>query len=385
MRQDRAALIALCESIAKSVMFRAMRKLHNKMDAEDATQEILIRVCSKIQDLKDPKAFGGWLNSIIKNETNRYLTLNAKHNNVVSFQDYLDAALEEDEELLPQEFALKAEDRRAVMAIIDKLPERQMEAVMLHYYEGLSVTETAATMGIAKSNVTQYLNLARDKIKSELEEQARNRNIASGMTLLPLGPLLTQALQQEAEQASLIDGAWIQQAVNKCIEYIGGAAAGTGAVVGASAAVGAAAGGVSGILMTVGATVAVVAMLATGIWVGNALEQPPDTMIADLVAVEEAEVEGTVLFTGESDILMHVNPTKAIAVTSSSAGEMTVHGWMITPMYGGAVLFSGEGGIVEDALIQMQEQGISGEYLLVFLLEGEKDYTYRLSRSFYIR
>ena len=74
---DREALSSLCKAITKNVLFRTSFKL-NQMDAEDAAQNVLLAVCTKIHHLKEPKAFGAWLNSIIVNEIRRYSSNNAK-------------------------------------------------------------------------------------------------------------------------------------------------------------------------------------------------------------------------------------------------------------------------------------------------------------------
>ena len=48
MHGNRIALAELCQTIARGVLFRLSYKLKNRADAEDATQEVLIRVCESI-------------------------------------------------------------------------------------------------------------------------------------------------------------------------------------------------------------------------------------------------------------------------------------------------------------------------------------------------
>ncbi|MCL2889301.1 MAG: sigma-70 family RNA polymerase sigma factor, partial [Eggerthellaceae bacterium] len=213
----------LCRAIARDVLFRVTYRISNRTDAEDAAQEVLIRVCSKIHDLKNPKAFGGWLHSIIMNETNRYLATGLAKAAILDIQDYIEAAEEEDSEFLPQEYVLEQEDREKVMEIIRRLPDRQQEAIILHYYEALSITETADVMGVSRPAASRYLALAREKIKSELEKRVgaeaaygRTANLA----VLPMGALITEALQLEAGQLTGISGAWLEQAVGSCNTYV---------------------------------------------------------------------------------------------------------------------------------------------------------------------
>ena len=79
MEGDSVALHELCDVIGRRVMFLVMRTLHNQMDAEDATQEVLMRMCNSIKGLREPKAFNGWLYSIVINETRRHHSVSSKY------------------------------------------------------------------------------------------------------------------------------------------------------------------------------------------------------------------------------------------------------------------------------------------------------------------
>jgi RNA polymerase sigma-70 factor (ECF subfamily) len=49
-----------------------------------------------------------------------------------------------------------------------RLPVRQREAVVLHYWEDLSVAACAAAMGVSSGSVKQHLYRARDRLAAEL-------------------------------------------------------------------------------------------------------------------------------------------------------------------------------------------------------------------------
>ncbi|MBL8538658.1 MAG: RNA polymerase sigma factor [Hyphomonadaceae bacterium] len=57
---DRAALEALARDIERPVFNLAMRMLANRADAEDATQEILIRIITHLGAVREPQAAGAW-------------------------------------------------------------------------------------------------------------------------------------------------------------------------------------------------------------------------------------------------------------------------------------------------------------------------------------
>jgi len=166
---DSAALHSLCEKLARTILFRAKYMLGNEMDAEDVAQNVLLRVCENIRSLRKPKAFQAWLSRIVVNETRRFAATRAKYGTALDIDDYEDELVEENVGLLPDECLEDKTVSQAVMEIISKLPARQREALMLHYYDDLKVTEIARVMSIPHQSASRYLALAREKLKAEFE------------------------------------------------------------------------------------------------------------------------------------------------------------------------------------------------------------------------
>ena len=172
---DGAALHSLCEKLGKSVLFRvkyALGSNMNQMDAEDISQEVLIRMCEKIHNLKNAKAFNGWLNSIITNETNRYTKNLTENGNVCNIDEYLDVVLENNVDFIPEDCVEKVEKdefSQKLMDIVLSLPTRQRRTVIHYYYGELTVSEIAEIMNITHQGVSKNLALARENIKSALK------------------------------------------------------------------------------------------------------------------------------------------------------------------------------------------------------------------------
>ena len=370
---EREALVSLCKKIAKDVLFRVSWKFQNHMDAEDVTQEVLIRVCDNIHNLRDPKAFGAWLNKIITNETNRYASNSLTRNAVINinefFEDYLDTAVEESKDCIPHDFMIREDDRRMVTELLKKLPERQLEAILLHYYEDMSLNETAEAMEVSRPCVSRYLILAQNKIKEEIQKQSEKLGMTSRLALLPIGPLLTQVLHQEASLASTLSEMKIEQTVNNNANNLVRQAGNT---VAAKAATGP----LISIAIVLGLTLAVsLALLINNFTAGT----------QDLVTEQSTayDVYGKVLFTGGDARYEHLNPKHAAAQTGSEYGELTIYGWRIETM-DGAVLYSGEGEGGDEALAFMYESGKDGEYKFIFQAKDEAGNAYILHRSFLI-
>lgn len=72
---------------------------------------------------------------------------------------------------LPEAAALHAsEDERELTAAILRLPEKLKDAVILYYYQDLSMTEIAELLRITQPSVSSRLSRARKKLKAQLEK-----------------------------------------------------------------------------------------------------------------------------------------------------------------------------------------------------------------------
>ena len=366
MRGDKESLIELCKTISRNVLFRVMRRIHNRMDAEDVAQEILIRVCEKIGTLKTAEAFVGWLNTIIINEINRHAQTSVKQGSVVNIDDYFDDFVDEDSESLPEEYAIREDDRKAVMECIDMLPDRQQEAVLLCYYEGMNVTKAAEVMNVTHQGVSRYLALARNRIKLELTEKNRKTGSLSGIMALPLGPLLGQALQQEATLVAPLSDAVIIQTVSSVANP-------------ATAAV--AAKTTSGLIIGVTASFAATAIILMGMWFGGVFHNSGNVPQPPIVVVTQGEI----VFSGSRSSVSSINPTEATVWGTNELGELIPLHWEIKKSGSTEILYSGEGGDVDETLVSMRKNGEEGVYILSFYMRNEIGGEYRLDREFTIR
>ena len=390
---NRDALMDLCKTIGKGVLFRTTRILGNQTDAEDVTQEVMFSVCNHIHELREPKAFYVWLNRIIMNESNRFLMKRSKHGVLLNIEDYQEEFGEDDEDVIPQEYAIHEDDRKTVMNIIDRLPGQQRKAVLLHYYDGLTLAESAKVMNVSQPRVSRCLKFALEKIKKEISKQERaSEGIAlGGLALLPLEPLLAQVLHQEAALFTTEKIAWLEEMVTVSATVGGGAAAtaaATGAATGAGVA-GAAGGGSSassgglGAIMNpagVIATVAAAAVVSVGVLIGAPalVQEPPDPP-----PVVSAEFEIT--FNGGAGAQEHVNPSSAVPhAYTPERGEMSATQWRITALGSDDVIYSGNGGSADDTLRQMKSRGETGDYVLSFDMLDNAGDSWTLSREFTI-
>jgi len=377
---DEQALRELVDSIWKYVLYRTTYLLRNRMDAEDAAQETLIKVCQNIQKLQNPQAFNGWLAKIILNETRRYVEINSKHSNVLDISEHTDVAIEENKDYIPHESVDQKNLSSIIAGITGQLPQRQREAVLLHYYDGLNVTQTANAMEIQQQTVSELLKSARENIRKELKKKdIDNTILARGIMLLPLGPRIGRSFSEGAMSFSP-DAGWGTRAWERCAETLDSAEKGP-----VSATIAKAPASTPVLPIVLSAVVLVSSVVAFGIIYSRSLVQPESTA-PGIVALRPGE--GGVLFTGGDTAAEHINPRQATAWGHNDFRELTARSWWITAIRSDRTLYSGEGGTVDGAFTHMRDNGIAGQYMLYFLMEdteGTEEHEYTASRLFIIQ
>jgi RNA polymerase sigma-70 factor (ECF subfamily) len=381
-RGDSEAISALCAEIAKDVLFRTTHLLSNRSDAEDVAQETLLRVCKNIRQLKDPKAFRKWLSSIVLNEARRQMMQNAKQWNILYLSEELESAPEDNDDFLPETYVENEENRRAVIEPIDELPLRQREAIVLHYYDRLNVSETAEVMGIPQPSVSLYLKHARNKIKAKLENRASSiTRSVHGITYLPVGLALTRVLSAEGTAFTPATSAWLPEVLAKCFET---AKITTFSVTeSSSTAISLKGSATASTILKTSLITAISLVTSIAITLIAALSTPAN---GDFMQNEPILAVGEIIFTGGNTDLPYLNPKNAKAVTDSAFGELSMLNWKITAMGSEDAIYPVGGDLSSTSSIfdKMKADGMYGEYMLVYLMKAANGDTYKLGHSFII-
>ena len=166
---DKVALKGVIESVQDDIYYLALRMLASPEDAEDATQEILIKVITKLSSFEFKSKFKTWVYRIAVN----YLVSNKKIMDKVpkptfdSFKTDLECDLEEADELVnhPEYSAMLNELR--IFCTISMLtcfsPAYRMTYILGDILE-LEHQEASQMLGLSKDNFRQQLSRARIKL-----------------------------------------------------------------------------------------------------------------------------------------------------------------------------------------------------------------------------
>lgn len=168
---DRDAFRALVERHYVAV-FRLCRSiLHHQTDAEDATQEVFMRVHEALGQFSGRGAFGAWLRRLTINHClNRTQTVSAKVARSSYSIDLMAETLAASQEADPEESFLRAEERARIKAELHYLPPQQRAALGMRLLDGLSYEEIADTMGVPVNSVRSWLHRGRARLREALKE-----------------------------------------------------------------------------------------------------------------------------------------------------------------------------------------------------------------------
>ena len=161
---DKTAFEKLYQETCRSVYFTCLNILKDEQEAQDLTQDVYLTALEKLSELEDAGKFKSWLYRIAANKSIK--RLKKKKPLLLDDEQLEDAEAEENENFLPEEYALNAEKRALVLEITRKVcTEAQYQTILLYYFNELSVAEIAEIMECQESNVKKRLSIARAKIK----------------------------------------------------------------------------------------------------------------------------------------------------------------------------------------------------------------------------
>lgn len=133
----------------------ALARTANVSDAEDVFQEVFLRYFRHEHKLADDEYRKAWLIRCTVNRANSLLTS--------AFRRHT-APLEEAARIGV------ADEYREVYSAVLSLPAKYRAVIHLHYFEGLSVAEIAATLGTAEGTVKSQLSRGRVLLRDALKE-----------------------------------------------------------------------------------------------------------------------------------------------------------------------------------------------------------------------
>jgi RNA polymerase sigma-70 factor (ECF subfamily) len=139
----------------------------NAGDAEEAAQDGFVKAWRALGRFREGAPFRPWLLRIVANEASNRRRSAGRRAGLA-----LRAAAQEpsgDAAPSPEAALLSSEQRAALLAAIEELPDEQRDVVALRYFLGLSEAEVAETLGIPQGTVKSRNARALDRLRESYD------------------------------------------------------------------------------------------------------------------------------------------------------------------------------------------------------------------------
>ena len=169
--RDEAALAQLYDRYRAILFGLLMRILNNREEAEDVLQEVFLQVWRKATDFDESRGRPfTWLVTLARSRgIDRLRTLAAR-------ERVAEAGAREPSEEISDAVtdAFKSEQRGLVSDALAKLPDEQKRPIMLAYFEGLTQSEIATSLGAPLGTVKTRMRTGMIRLRELLAGQGES-------------------------------------------------------------------------------------------------------------------------------------------------------------------------------------------------------------------
>lgn len=199
---DRRAADELYTAAHQGLYYYISKTVNDPELAQDLLQETFIEIYQTIGNLKEPAAFLKWSRQIAYHKCTAYdrktkaITVDENEDGLSIF----DTIEEERTEFIPDEALDKEDLKQTIHAMLAELPMEQRSAILLRYFDEISVKEIAEIQGVSEGTVKSRLNYGRKALQKSVEDYEKK----NGVKLHCAGviPLLLWLFANEASAAS---------------------------------------------------------------------------------------------------------------------------------------------------------------------------------------
>ena len=164
---DHEVFLELLHPYERRIFVSALSILGNEADAEDVTQEAILKAFRALGGFRQESKFSTWLTQIVINEAKMRLRKDRRH----LYESLENGSQGDDGDYIPREFAdwreipsealENRELREMLQKAIESLPPKYRAVLVLRDVEHLTIRETAEVLATSEANVKTRLSRAR--------------------------------------------------------------------------------------------------------------------------------------------------------------------------------------------------------------------------------
>ena len=162
---DREAFGLLIEQFEPTVRAIALRRLGNPSEALELTQEVFLHVMLRIDQLREPERFAGWLRQVTVRMAINRATRRVAPATVETI--VLEGASGELDE--PIDAMISRERSERLWTALGRLKTLDRETLVAFYIRDLSLIEMADELDVPLGTIKRRLHTARKRLRVELE------------------------------------------------------------------------------------------------------------------------------------------------------------------------------------------------------------------------
>ena len=178
---DDSAVHELAETYGSRIFQLSMRYMKNRQDAEEVTQDVLMKVYRKIDKFRGDSALSSWIYRITFNTAMSRLRTNRAARAAEQERDRAESAeaalggraaisrQPADWSRLPDEELLRTQLREAVAMAISELPEIYRAPIVLRDIQGLSTEEASSRLHVKDQTLKSRLHRGRLMLRERLQ------------------------------------------------------------------------------------------------------------------------------------------------------------------------------------------------------------------------
>ena len=162
---DRDAFGILFERYRPTIVALAMRRVRNADEAEELAQDVFIQAMQKINQLRVPEAFGGWLRQIVHRMAINRITRN-RHALACDPETLEATCLAKDS---PETEAQDREEAAVIRNHLDRLGSLDQQTLTAFYLQSKSLIEMSNEFDAPVGTIKRRLHVARKRLAKEME------------------------------------------------------------------------------------------------------------------------------------------------------------------------------------------------------------------------
>jgi RNA polymerase sigma-70 factor (ECF subfamily) len=166
-------LVRAHSAVVRGITLRML----GSQEAQDASQEVWVRVWANIKSFRGESAFSTWLHRISINTCLTFLRKESRRREreVEEEMSYLSEPSGGDAD--PEEAALDAERRGEIQAALDNVRAEHRAAMVMRHMEGLSCAEISEVLGVPDGTVKGWASRGRAAMLAAMTQSPAERVI----------------------------------------------------------------------------------------------------------------------------------------------------------------------------------------------------------------